>query len=142
MFDLNHLHPMVVHFPVALIVVGFLFELFDLFYKKENSFSKTGLYLMVLGTLGAVAAYLTGEFFTSDLTGSAGEVEEIHEFFALITMITMIIATLFRVYLIMKKKEKTNLKWVFFSLYALGALMVGITGFFGGSLVFNYLIGL
>lgn len=142
MFDLNHLHPMVVHFPVALIVVGFLFELIYLFYKKENCFSKTGLYLMVLGTLGAIAAYLTGEFFTGDLTGSAGEVQETHELFALITMLTMIIATLFRVLLIMKKKETTNLKWVFFSLYALGALMVGVTGFFGGSLVFNYLIGL
>ncbi len=142
MFDLNHLHPMVVHFPVALIVVGFLFEFIFLFYKKENCFPKTGLYLMVLGTLGAIAAYLTGEFFTNDLTGSAGEVQETHELFALITMITMIIATLLRVYLIIKKKETTNLKWVFFSLYALGAVMVGVTGYFGGSLVFNYLIGL
>jgi uncharacterized membrane protein len=133
---------MVVHFPVALIVVGFLFEFIYLFYKKENCLPKTGLYLMVLGTLGAIAAYLTGEFFTNDLTGSAGEVQETHELFALITMLTMIIATLFRVYLIMKKKETTNLKWVFFSLYALGAVMVGVTGFFGGSLVFYYLIGL
>lgn len=142
MFDLNHLHPMVVHFPIALIVVGFLFELFYLFYKKEDCFSKTGLYLMVLGTLGVIAAYLTGEFFTNDLTGKAGEVEETHEVFALITMLTMIIATFFRVYLILKKKETNNLKWIYFFLYALGTLMVCVTGFFGGSLVFNYLIGL
>ena len=97
---------------------------------------------MVLGTLGAIAAYLTGEFFTTELTGNAGEVQETHELFALITMITMIIATILRFYLFAKNKETTNLKWVVFSLYTLGAIMVGITGFFGGSLVFNYLIGL
>ena len=142
MFDLNHLHPMIVHFPIALIVVGFLFELFYLLYKKETCLSKTGLYLMVLGTLGAIAAYLTGEFFTSDLTGEAGKAQETHELLALITMSAMIVATLLRGYLIWKKKEATNLRWVVFSLYALGALMVGATGYLGGSLVYNYLIGL
>jgi len=131
-----------VHFPVALIIVGFLFELMFLVYTKEHCLSKAGLYLMVLGTLGAIAAYLSGEFFTGELTGNAGEVKETHEFFALSTMITMIIPTLLRIYLIVKNKETSNLKWVVFSLYAIGTLMVGLTGFFGGSLVYNYLIGI
>jgi uncharacterized membrane protein len=142
MFDLNHLHPMIVHFPVALIVVGFLLELLYLLFKKEFCLTKAGFYLMILGTLGAIAAFLTGEFFTTELTGNAGQVQETHELFAIITMITMIIATLIRVYLFTKNKETTSLKWIVFSLYAVGAMMVGITGFFGGSLVYNYLIGL
>jgi uncharacterized membrane protein len=142
MFDLNHFHPMIVHFPIALIVVGFLFELLYLLFKKELCLTKAGFYLMVLGTLGAISAFLTGELFTTELTGNAGQVQETHELFAIITMITMCIATLIRIYLFANKKETTILKWIVFSLYTVGAMMVGITGFFGGSLVYNYLIGL
>lgn len=133
---------MIVHFPIALILVGFLFELSYLRYKKQQCLSKAGLYLMILGTLGAITAYLSGEFFTNDLSGKAGEVQETHELFALITTTTMTISTLFRFYLILKNKETTNLKWIPFSLYGLGAIMVLITGFYGGTLVYNYIIGI
>jgi uncharacterized membrane protein len=133
---------MIVHFPIALIVVGFLFELFYLFYKKEPCITKVGFLLMIVGTLGAISAFLTGEFFTTELTGSAGEIQETHELFAIITMVVMSIATLLRVMLMVKNNETIYLKWVVFALYALGAISVGITGFFGGSLVYNYLIGL
>jgi hypothetical protein len=53
MFNSAHFHPMIVHFPVALILVGFLADVVFLFLKKELCLSKMGLYLMVLGTLKA-----------------------------------------------------------------------------------------
>lgn len=133
---------MLVHFPIALIVVGFLADFLSLFFKKEQCLSKAGLYLMVLGTLGAIVAVLTGEFFTKDLAGEAGNVQETHELFASITMYAMIIASFVRIYLIIKKKEATNLKWVAFALYGIGALAVSITGFFGGTIVYKFLIGI
>ncbi len=142
MFDSSHLHPMLVHFPIALIVVGFLADFLSLIFKKEQCLSKAGLYLMVLGTLGAIAAFLTGEFFTKDLAGEAGKVQETHELFASLTMYIMIVASFFRIYLISTNKEASNLKWIFFILYAVGALAVSITGFFGGTMVYKYLIGL
>lgn len=142
MFDTSHLHPMLVHFPIALIVVGFLADLLSLIFKRELCLSKAGLYLMVLGTLGAIAAVLTGEFFTKELAGEAGNVQETHELFASITMYTMIIASTLRVYLMVAKKESTKLKWAAFALYGVGALSVSITGFFGGTMVYKFLIGI
>lgn len=142
MFDTSHLHPMLVHFPIALIAVGFLAEFISLIIKKEQCISKTGLYLMVLGTLGAIAAYLTGEFFTKDLAGEAGKVQETHELFASITMYTMIVASVARIYLIIAKRELSNLKWLAFTLYGIGAISVGVTGFFGGTMVYKFLIGI
>ena len=142
MFDTNHLHPMLVHFPIALIVVGFIADISSLFYKKELCLSKAGFYLMILGTLGAIVAFLTGEFFTYDLSGEAGNMEETHELFALITIIFMLLASTYRIYLIVKKKDQTNLKWIAFSLYCAGAIAVSITGFFGGTLVYKFLIGI
>ena len=37
MFDLNHLHPMIVHFPIALLFVGFLADAIGLILKKNFS---------------------------------------------------------------------------------------------------------
>lgn len=142
MIDTSHLHPMLVHFPIALITVGFLADFMSLIFKKEQCLSKVGLYLMILGTLGAIAAILTGEFFTKELAGEAGKVQETHELFASITMYTMIIASFVRIFLAIKKREASNLKWVAFSLYAVGAICVSITGFLGGTMVYKFLIGI
>ena len=40
-----------------------------------------------------------------------------------------------------KKKENTHWKWVVFGLYFIGVVFVGITGLYGGTLVYNYIIG-
>ena len=39
---------MIVHFPIALIIVGFFAEVVSLFFKSEKCLSKTGFYLMIL----------------------------------------------------------------------------------------------
>jgi len=143
MFDASHFHPMIVHFPVALIVVGFFADVLSLFFnKKEPCLSKVGFYLMIFGTLGAIAGYLTGEFFTADLSGAAGELKERHELFAKITMFVMIAACLLRIYLVWKKKNNSKLKWLVFFLYFVATCSVGVTGLLGGNLVYNNMINL
>ena len=98
---------------------------------------------MVLGTLGAGAAYLTGNLFTIEPTeGAVAEVFERHETLALITLLIMTIGTLIRVGILVFKKEKPLYHWLVFGLYFLGAACVGATGFFGGSMVMDYMIGL
>jgi len=143
MFNTTHFHPMIVHFPVALILVGFLADVVFLFLKKEVCLSKMGLYLMVLGTLGAGAAYLTGNLFTMEPTeGSIVEIFERHETLALVTLLIMTVGSLIRIGVLVFKKEKPLFQWLIFGLYLLGAISVGITGFLGGSMVMDYMIGL
>lgn len=134
---------MIVHFPVALILVGFLADTVFLFFRKEKCLSKTGLYLMVVGTLGAGAAFLTGNLFTIEPTeGSIVEIFQRHETLALITLLIMTAGTLIRLAVLIFKKEKPLYQWLVFGLYFLGAVSVGITGFLGGSMVMDYMIGL
>lgn len=143
MFNTAHFHPMIVHFPVALILVGFLADAVYVFYKKEICLSKMGLFLMVLGTLGAGAAYLTGNLFTIEPTeGSIVEIFERHETLALITLLIMTIGTVIRIGVLVFRKEKPIYQWLVFGLYFLGATSVGATGFLGGSMVMDYMIGL
>ncbi len=142
MMSTTHFHPMLVHFPIALVVFGFMAELAGLYFKKEVCLSKIGFYLLIFGTLAAVAAWLTGTIFTSEMAGAAGEIRETHELFAWITLGTLLAAAAIRIFIQSKNEENTKLKWIAFVLYGLAAISVSITGFFGGTLVFNYMMSL
>ena len=143
MFETSHLHPMIVHFPIALIIVGFFADVVFLFFRSEKCLSKTGFYLMVLGALAAIAAWSTGELFTNEpLEGEIVKLFQRHETAALITMILMIIGASLRIYLVIKKKEETNLKWIVFILYMAAFFTVSFTGFIGGTMVYSYMMPL
>lgn len=76
------------------------------------------------------------------MSGSAGEVKETHEMFAWITLAILTLTSVIRIYILVKNKEKTNLKWLAFFLYALAVISVSLTGFYGGTLVYNYMMPL
>jgi uncharacterized membrane protein len=142
MFNTDHLHPIIVHFPVALIVAGFIAEVASLFFKKEKCLSKTGFYLMVLGSLAAIAAWSSGQLFTEEPTqGEILKVFQKHETGGFVTMILISAGVLFRIWLIVKKKEETPLKWIVFGFYSLAFVAVIFTGFMGGTMVYDFMLG-
>jgi uncharacterized membrane protein len=142
MFDTSHLHPMLVHFPIALVMVGFLAEAVSLFLKKEACLSKVGFYLLVIGTLAATVTWLSGFIFTSDMSGAAGTIRETHELFASVTVCLLLITSVLRIVLLVKNIETYGLRWIAFALYGLASICVTITGFYGGTLVYNYMMPL
>jgi uncharacterized membrane protein len=143
MFDTTHFHPMIVHFPIALITIGFVADISSLFFKDEKCLSKTGFYMMVAGALAAVAAWGTGQLFTNEpAQGAIVEVFEKHETGALITMILIVFGAAFRIWLVIKKREETQLKWIVMAVYFLAFAAVTFTGFMGGTMVYNYMMGL
>jgi uncharacterized membrane protein len=143
MFNTAHIHPMVVHFPIALILAGFLAEVLYLFFKKSTWLSFTGFYLMILGTLGAIVAFASGQIFTfHPEEGEIVAMFEKHETGAWITLIVMVIATIFRSWLVLTKKYEGTMKWISFCLYFIGVAAVSITGFLGGTMVYNFMVGL
>ncbi|HAM97776.1 MAG TPA: hypothetical protein DCQ26_04130 [Marinilabiliales bacterium] len=142
MIELSHIHPMLVHFPIALVVFGFVADFAYLLYKKEACLSKTGFYLLVAGTLSAMVALLSGVLFTSEMSGDAGEIQETHELFAWLTVALLTATSVFRIFLMAKNREDSNLKWIAFVLYGIATFSVSLTGFFGGTLVYNYMMPL
>jgi uncharacterized membrane protein len=142
MISTTHLHPMLVHFPIALVVFGFIAEIAALYFKKEACLSRLGFYLLIIGTLSALVAWLTGNFFTSEMAGTAGEIKETHELFALITLGTLLVTAALRIVLQFKTTENTGLRWIALLTYGLAAISVSITGFYGGTLVYEYMMPL
>jgi uncharacterized membrane protein len=141
MFKMEHIHPMVVHFPIVLILVGFLAELVYLFFRKELLLQAASFWLLCAGALMAIAAYYSGAFLTSELYGTAGTIQSTHELFAEYTVFSSLIGATLKVYLKIENKEETFLKWIAFAFYAATAVLVCITGYYGGVLVYDYLMG-
>lgn len=142
MFPTTEFHPMLVHFPIAILLAGLLADLASLIFKKEACLSRAGFYLLITGTLFAIPTVLTGVLFTAALTGEAGDLKETHETFALATLGLAIVTSIFRIYIVSSRKEGTGLKWIALTLYLLTAACVSVTGFLGGTLVYRYMMPL
>jgi len=140
MFPLSHLHPMIVHFPIALIVIGFLAELASLFFRKDTCLPKISLYLLITGTLAAVVTVLTGVFFTKEMSGEAGVVRSTHELLAFVTLGLLVVTSVIRLIPFLGGKQSKSMNWLAFFFYLLGVISVSATGFLGGTLVYNYMM--
>lgn len=142
MFDPTHIHPMIVHFPIALIIVGFLADLIGAIWKKEF-FSKVGFYLLILGTVGVVAAYFSGNFAGGGITeaGPLKHALETHEEAAELSLWLMLGVAVIRIGLVLFKKYSGTLQWLAVMLFFLGVLSIARTGFYGGELVFKHAAG-
>jgi uncharacterized membrane protein len=139
MLTATHLHAMLVHFPIALLLSGFLADLIYLLTKKPF-FKTTSLFLLMLGALGAVAAYLTGNAAGEGMDdgSSLSQAVEIHEGAAMLTMLLSLLAAGFRLLI-----EFTNFKpkWGYATAVVLSAIVVASvvrTGFYGGELVYKH----
>lgn len=141
-------HPMLVHFPVALLMVGFLFSTVGLFCKQcckcgcstdsgnPSCIMRAGYWLLVLGALGAVASVLSGMIFTEPMQGIMGEKRSVHQLFAIMTMSVSIVSAAIMTYYIYSAKRTRPVLIIGYILYAATMILVAITGHLGGAMVY------
>lgn len=142
MITAPHLHALVIHFPIALLMAGFLSELIALLSKKRF-FKNASLYLLLLGTLGAIVAYVSGSYAGDGMTdGLLQEPMELHEDAALVTLLLAIITALLRAAMYYFDYQKAWAQWVSFLLFAALVGFVARTGYLGGQLVFKHGAGI
>jgi len=138
MISATHLHAMVIHFPIALLMVGFLSELIALFTKKEF-FSTAAFYLLVLGALGATAAYLSGSYAGEGIEDGPLKIPmELHEQAATITLVLAIVTAIFKSVILLFKYKKSWSKWLGILLFLAVVGAVARTGYLGGQLVYSH----
>lgn len=143
MFDTTHIHPMLVHFPIALALLGFLFEATNqLFLQKKGKSIVCGEYILYFATLAAIVTVLSGYLFTGTFAGRTLEVRDDHAMYAVTASILLIATTLCYLLAYKYKVHAKKLRGVGLFLYFLSAIAVGITGAIGGTLVYTYMIGL
>lgn len=93
-YEIPALHPLAVHFPLALILASALTALVWS-YRGTPFWRQTTLLLMVLGSAGAAFAYFTGDTMREQSEGVPiiDELVDLHEEMGLYTLLATLVAT-------------------------------------------------
>jgi uncharacterized membrane protein len=133
------IHPMLIPFPLALWVTSFVADI--IFYFVRNStlliISK---FMLAAGCLAAIAAAIAG--FIDWLAIKNGEVKKVANWHARLNVIALIV---FAVSLFLRMGSYSELVGrrltIPFLLSLLGVILISISGWLGGELVFRYGVG-
>lgn len=140
-------HPRFVHFPIALLSTYILLEIVGVVFKKEF-FSKAAHLILFLGTLGALAAVLTGNEAEeiAELWEEQGAIMPFgaitdHEDWATITLWYFTGVLVLRTFLVIKKNFKGIFQYIFIVLALIGGYFIYETGDHGAKLVYEHGVG-
>lgn len=142
----TNIHPIIVHFPIALFLTGFALDVIGHLFQRET-LKRVGLILIVLGALGALAAMLSGqlaeESVEEHLSGAGERVLDTHEDLGKLTAYLLLAIAAIR--LILAASWLSRWRWAAGAALAIyliaGVLGVGAltaTGYYGGELVYRY----
>ncbi|MGZ5254755.1 MAG: DUF2231 domain-containing protein [Flavitalea sp.] len=138
MLSSTHVHAMVVHFPIALLFVGFTFEILSFFYKTDF-YRKSAFYLLVLGTIGTIVSYFAGNAAGAGMEeGTLNKAMEMHEHAATFAFWLTIITSLVYVMTNYLKYKKGWLRIIGVLLFAGVMISITRTGYLGGQLVYKH----
>ena len=88
---LGRLHPLIVHFPIGLLVVAWLMELL-VWKRKSNDFGPAIRVLMVIGTISSVIAVVFG-LLLINTEEYGGDILPLHQWTGIATMVLAAITT-------------------------------------------------
>lgn len=137
-----NLHPMVVHFPIALIISAFALDVVALFFRRISLLPRMSTILYVLGALGAVGSVVSGEAAveTVAVTGQASSILANHEDVGEIVMYYFLIYAVLRLALWWFSFRLTF--WVPLTVIgAIGLIPLYQASSFGGRLVYEQGVG-
>jgi len=133
------LHPLIVHAPVTLLILSLFFELagraLDADWWRRAAFA-----LLVMGALGAAAAVVTGTAAgaAAEKQGVAEQPIDRHENAGKLTLALAVAAVVVRAVAARSGGSRGPVSTVALVLQLAAAIMVGVTGYRGGRLVFEH----
>jgi uncharacterized membrane protein len=134
----DHIHPIMVHFPIAIIIIATCYDLFRIIVKRKLS-PRQGFWLWVIAFISAWIAVGTGP--EDDARGNTN-LFHTHENLAHLTTILTFVVVAFRFYFIYKRKELLkSLLTVYCILSILCTAGILSVGYYGGKMVYDQGVG-
>jgi uncharacterized membrane protein len=131
---MHPIHPMIVHFPIALLIVAVMFELLAVRWRTSG-LRDASLYTLVAGVVGAGLAIITGRMAEEGMeeSGIPDALLDIHEGLGYATF--WIFLGLFALRVLIRRgwlRERPALT------IGLGLVGIGVLAATGGSLVYDF----
>ena len=137
---MHPIHPIVVHFPIALLCASVAFDALSLRWPT-GGLRETSLYTLLAGVMAAGVAVVTGGM-DEDLAKRAGAPEsvlELHESLGQVTLVIFVVLLGLR--LAMQLGWLKEIRALSLGLGAIGIVILSLAGYWGGDLVYTYGIG-
>lgn len=137
---ITNLHPLLVHFPIALLLAYIVLDWAGRIWK-EKGFTEAAWYSLILGTIGALVTLGSGLLDARGITAAdpAFTTLTIHKISAIATVVLFGFQTV--CYARNRGKYTRNTEILHTIIQLAGATAIIITGYFGGQLVFEFGIG-
>jgi uncharacterized membrane protein len=146
-------HPVLVHFPIALLCLAFVFDAIGL-VRHSGSFRSAGLYCLVTGAIGAALAVLSGWITPEAREGEgreglagglhphlpsisrffSGRLVQVHEHWGYVLLAMVVLWLAARAGAELNKSRRPGLAMV---AGAVALAVLFITGYYGGELVYR-----
>ena len=135
-------HPAVVHFPIVLLLLAVSIDVLALLTGRPG-WHRTTWRLLVAGTLGALAAVLTGDASAADYrdAGRIGGLVQDHEDAATVCLLLFAITCMGRLPLALGRHQTRRWLPYWVALSVAAAALLIWTSDLGGQLVFRHGIG-
>jgi uncharacterized membrane protein len=135
------IHPMVIHFTIAIIYLACLVGFVGLFYRNREFYQKAFYGLLFLGILATLAAGVAGNISESyaHVTRTVAPMLESHARDGEITGVLIVIAFVIQFF---SQRNKKQVSAIAFAFCLLATIMVSITGNIGGSMVYDHGLGI
>lgn len=143
MIDIAHIHPMLIHFPLALIPVALLAQAIALIKGQglfgRNCLSGSGLALIVLAALGALVAAFFGDIALDKAVESGVPLAtmETHEELGITTAILISLLAIIELALFWRQAESRKISLLAFGAGVVVLIVLLTTAAFGGRLVYE-----
>lgn len=134
----SHIHPIMVHFPIALIIIATCYDFIIAIAKRELS-PKRGIWLWVIALIGCFIAAATGP--EGDARGNTASFKYHSELADIATILTLIVVAL-RLFFMVKKKKFMKLSVIIYCILALASTATILAvGYYGGKMVYSDGVG-
>lgn len=132
----SHLHPILVHFPIAFITLAVLKDFWSAFFKKVNFQAERGMWLWIFAALSAWLSVSTGP---EEMARGNTTFLHIHDQLAILTSWLVTIVAIFRIYsTYFNKKELFNKLKFLYLIFSLASLILVLSvGYYGGKMVYT-----
>ena len=137
---MHPIHPIVVHFPIALLCASVAFDALASRWPT-GGLREASLYTLLAGVMAAGLAVVTGGM-EEDLAKRAGAPESVLELHESLGQVTLVIfVALLGLRLAMQWGWLKEIRALTLGLGAIGIVILALTGYWGGELVYTYGIG-
>ena len=133
-------HPQLVHFPIAFLVLSFIFDLVGA-ARHSDKWNQFGGFILLLAIISAFAALQSGESSKETLnpmTENLQEAVEEHENLASTTFFFILVLGIFRGWLQLKGVFNSWMRWGYIILIGTGVFLILRVGHLGGKLVYQH----